>query len=410
MQKKSDIENLFRKYIENKCNPGEADQLLSYFGIPGNEDVLKELIEKYFELNNAPDSAEYREILDRVYHDIQEEINLQKEYGIIEPKIIPIYKRKWFRLSAAAVLVLGLSFLGYNTLNKKDRNERDTTIAKTEVEGTYISPDIYSTELKLDNGTVINLDKAENGKIMQSGNIIILKENDKIVYKKIKADLTEVNSKYAPVYTTVSTRNGKESHIVLEDGTEVWLNAASSISFPMEFSASERKVRIKGEAYFEVTKNPLKPFRVQIDSNSSDGEIEVLGTHFNVSAYPGEEVKTTLLEGSVKIKRDNETKMLYPGDQASYSQGKISVEKNVDVNQVMAWKQGLFIFNNADIKTIMNQMARWYDVEVIYEGKITAEGFTGKIYKSLPLLNFLKIIKLNGVKIKLEGKKVIVME
>lgn len=410
MQKKSDIENLFRKYIENKCNPGEADQLLSYFGIPGNEDVLKELIEKYFELNNAPDSAEYREILDRVYHDIQEEINLQKEYGIIEPKIIPIYKRKWFRLSAAAVLVLGLSFLGYNTLNKKDRNERDTTIAKTEVEGTYISPDIYSTELKLDNGTVINLDKAENGKIMQSGNIIILKENEKIVYKKIKADLTEVNSKYAPVYTTVSTRNGKESHIVLEDGTEVWLNAASSISFPMEFSASERKVRIKGEAYFEVTKNPLKPFRVQIDSNSSDGEIEVLGTHFNVSAYPGEEVKTTLLEGSVKIKRDNETKMLYPGDQASYSQGKISVEKNVDVNQVMAWKQGLFIFNNADIKTIMNQMARWYDVEVIYKGKITAEGFTGKIYKSLPLLNFLKIIKLNGVKIKLEGKKVIVME
>ncbi|MCZ2460525.1 MAG: FecR domain-containing protein [Chitinophagales bacterium] len=410
MQKKSDIENLFRKYIENKCNPEEADQLLSYFGIPGNEDVLKELIEKYFELNNAPDSAEYREILDRVYHDIQEEINLQKEYGIIEPKIIPIYKRKWFRLSAAAVLVLGLSFLGYNTLNKKDRNERDTTIAKTEVEGTYISPDIYSTELKLDNGTVINLDKAENGKIMQSGNIIILKENEKIVYKKIKADLTEVNSKYAPVYTTVSTRNGKESHIVLEDGTEVWLNAASSISFPMEFSASERKVRIKGEAYFEVTKNPLKPFRVQIDSNSSDGEIEVLGTHFNVSAYPGEEVKTTLLEGSVKIKRDNETKMLYPGDQASYSQGKISVEKNVDVNQVMAWKQGLFIFNNADIKTIMNQMARWYDVEVIYKGKITAEGFTGKIYKSLPLLNFLKIIKLNGVKIKLEGKKVIVME
>lgn len=410
MQKKSDIENLFRKYIENKCNPEEADQLLSYFGIPGNEDVLKELIEKYFELNNAPDSAEYREILDRVYHDIQEEINLQKEYGIIEPKIIPIYKRKWFRLSAAAVLVLGLSFLGYNTLNKKGRNERDATIAKTEVEGTYISSDIYSTELKLDNGTVINLDKAENGKIMQSGNIIILKENEKIVYKKIKADLIEVNSKYAPVYTTVSTRNGKESHIVLEDGTEVWLNAASSISFPMEFSASERKVRIKGEAYFEVSKNPLKPFRVQIDSNSSDGEIEVLGTHFNVSAYPGEEVKTTLLEGSVKIKRENETKMLYPGDQASYSQGKISVEKNVNVNQVMAWKQGLFIFNNADIKTIMNQMARWYDVEVIYKGKITAEGFTGKIYKSLPLLNFLKIIKLNGVKIKLEGKKVIVME
>ncbi|MCC7399877.1 MAG: DUF4974 domain-containing protein [Chitinophagaceae bacterium] len=410
MQKKSDIENLFRKYIENKCNPEEADQLLSYFGIPGNEGVLKKLIEKYFELNNAPDSAEYREILDRVYLDIQEEINLQKEYGIIEPKIIPIYKRKWFRLSAAAILVLGISALGYNLFHKKSEIEIINTIATSESIPTQVPADIYNTELKLDNGTLIDLDKAKNGTIMQNGNIVVLKENGKIIYKKLKADLIDVDSKPASIYTTVSTRIGHESHIVLEDGTEVWLNAASSISFPMEFSGVERKVKIKGEVYFEVSKNLLKPFKVEIESNLSKSEIEVLGTHFNVSAYPGEEIRTTLLEGSVKIIKQSETKTLYPGEQARYDQGRISVQKNVNLEQIIAWKEGLFVFNDTDIKSIMKQVARWYDVEVVYEGKITTEGFTGKIYKTLPLIEFLKVIELNGIKIKLEGKKIIVME
>jgi ferric-dicitrate binding protein FerR (iron transport regulator) len=198
--------------------------------------------------------------------------------------------------------------------------------------------------------------------------------------------------------------------VILADGSKVWLNAASSIHFPSYFTGNERKVEITGEAYFEVAKDAAKPFRVEFNNQSGEkGEIEVLGTHFNVNAYPEEEdIKTTLLEGSVKIKRGRNVLMLAPGQQAEVASDNITLKNDVILSQVVAWKDGFFVFNNSDIKIIMRQVARWYDVEVEFEGKIPSEGFTGKVSRNVPLSKFIKVLELNDVNVKTEGRKIII--
>jgi ferric-dicitrate binding protein FerR (iron transport regulator) len=213
-----------------------------------------------------------------------------------------------------------------------------------------------------------------------------------------------------PVYNTITTANGNQYQLILTDGSKVWLNAASSIRFPTSFTGNERKVEITGEVYFEVAKDPIKPFKVDFKNKEGEiNEIEVLGTHFNVNAYADEpDMKTTLLEGSVKIKAANKIQMLTPGQQASITSGGIEVKRNVDIEHVMAWKNGYFLFDNTDIYTLMRQVSRWYNVDVKYEGRITEDGFSGKILRDVPLSKFIKVLELNDVKVRTEGREIIV--
>jgi transmembrane sensor len=163
---------------------------------------------------------------------------------------------------------------------------------------------------------------------------------------------------------------------------------------------------LRGEGYFEVAKNALMPFHVKVDHMT----IEVLGTHFNVNAYSEEpDIETTLLEGSIKIKKAGKVQILSPGEQAKFTSSGIFLNKNADLQQVMAWKEGFFLFDNTDIYTLMRQVARWYDVEVNFEGKIAVEGFTGKISRNVPLSKFLKVLELNEMHIKTEGKKITII-
>ena len=211
-------------------------------------------------------------------------------------------------------------------------------------------------------------------------------------------------------YNTVSTPRGGQYEVILPDGTQVWLNAASSLKFPTAFIGKERNVELTGEAYFEVSKNKAMPFHV-----SAAGQvIEVLGTHFNVNAYTDETLlKTTLLEGSVKVNKGISFATLKPGQQSTINNNEITpvikIAEVTDADEVMAWKDGKFYFNNADIKTVMRQIGRWYNVDIEYAGKIPGnDGFTGTFSRNMTASKALKILAFSGVDFKIEGRKIIV--
>ncbi len=217
-----------------------------------------------------------------------------------------------------------------------------------------------------------------------------------MVYNKVAGDQQGV------VYNTLSAPTGGQFQLVLPDGSKVWLNSSSSIRFPTEFSGEERKVELTGEAYFEVAKNPTLPFRVSV----SGMYVEVLGTHFNIMAYGDESsIKTTLLEGSVRVTKGSSAKVLTPGQQSKMNlKGDINVV-DADLEQVIAWKNGYFQFSSDDIETIMRQVARWYDIKVVYKDKIPGGGFSGIVSRKNNISRVLKILQDGGVQLRWKGKK-----
>jgi ferric-dicitrate binding protein FerR (iron transport regulator) len=196
--------------------------------------------------------------------------------------------------------------------------------------------------------------------------------------------------------------------VVLADGSKVWLNAESSITFPTAFIGKERNVEIKGEAYFEVAHNAQMPFNVKVKNMT----VQVLGTHFNVNAYDDENwIKTTLLEGSIKVSKGSDSKIIKPGEQAQTENGDNSLiaVQAVDPDEVVAWKNGLFHFNNAGLPEVMHQLSRWYDVDVVYNGPVPKRKFGGEMQSNLKLSQVLELLEKNEVNFKIEGKKIIVM-
>jgi ferric-dicitrate binding protein FerR (iron transport regulator) len=216
----------------------------------------------------------------------------------------------------------------------------------------------------------------------------------------------DVSKADANSFNTLSTPTGGQYNIVLEDGTKVYLNTVSSIKYPTRFNGKERIVELEGEAYFEVAKNKNKPFIVKSGTQS----IEVLGTHFNLHAYHNEPVvKTTLLEGSVAVTSKNQKAILKPGEQSNVSDNvsRIIIRK-VDTEATIAWKNGRFKFDNADLKTVMKQLERWYGIKVEYRGDVSDVRFNGGTFMNKNLSEVLKVLELSNIKFKVEGKTIIV--
>jgi transmembrane sensor len=409
------ITNLFQKYLNNECSPAEVDQLMDFLEQNGNEELKQQLINT--QLAAGLTTWGYSDPLLQQQLENQLQVILQRINH--QPQPAKLRSFSWIKLAAAAIVIL---FIGGAAFLWMNRSEKVETAKQSSQPVKDVPPGGNKAVLTLANGSTIVLDDAANGDLAREGNVQVTKlSNGQLVYKVI----TKEN---APVtYNTLSTPRGGQYQLVLPDGSKVWLNAASSIRFPTAFTGTERKVEITGEAYFEVAKLTLRsgqkmPFRVSIapaPSGASRGEVEVLGTHFNVNAYDDEDViKTTLLEGKVKIVNRvsaiGKSVILKPGEQASISQAssqsnKIPVQ-TVDLEVVMAWKNGLFHFENADIKTVMRQLSRWYDVEVEY--KTTAlqmEPLFMEIPRNKNLSDVLKVISLAaGVQVKMEGKKIIV--
>ncbi|PWG79702.1 FecR family protein [Pararcticibacter amylolyticus] len=260
--------------------------------------------------------------------------------------------------------------------------------------------------LILSDGSKVILDGRSGGTIVRQTGVEISQASDgQIVYRAI-SDNAEAAAKN---FNTMQTPRGGIYQIDLPDGTKVWLNSASTLRYPLAFSGNERKVELEGEAYFEVTGNRQMPFKVACKKQL----VEVLGTHFNINSYEDELTgKTTLLEGSVRVNLVNtgESKILLPGQQAIVRQSELKV-KNVDTENVMAWKNGLFQFDNEDIHTIMNKIARWYDVEITYESGLKTMRFGGTVSRYSDLQMVLKKLELtNTIHFKIDGRRITVMK
>lgn len=315
-------------------------------------------------------------------------------------KIFP-YKKI---VAAASILAL-ITTATYLFLNKTTNKAQAPAIAKATNNATKndILPGSNKATLTLADGTVIDLDDAKNGAVAQQGNTKVIKIGGKLAYNNSAVNEAEV------VYNTLTTPKGGQYQVELPDGSMVWLNAASSLRFPTAFAGKERRVEvINGEAYFEVTKNKEMPFIVSLIKS----EIQVLGTHFNVMAYTEEAaVNATLLEGAINFVTPQSKSLLKPGEQIQlFEDGRKKILSDVDVEQVVAWKNGLFQFDNSDVETVMRQLSRWYDVSVVYKNEGIKNVFVGEMPRSSTLAEILKALSLTSkMNFKIEGRKIIVL-
>jgi ferric-dicitrate binding protein FerR (iron transport regulator) len=324
--------------------------------------------------------------------------------------IIPIKRKNYSLVAAAAVLVTLVGAGSYFWLLKNPATP-PTQAGTVKTKPQDLPPGRDAATLTLADGQTIILDSA-NGTISKQGAATVINNNGRVSYAN-----TGNETRPAVVYNKVSTARGNQYQLVLADGSKVWLNSASSLRFPTSFTGDRREVELDGEGYFEIAKNAAKPFHVK----TSTQDIEVLGTHFNVNAYNDETaVKTTLLEGKVKVRQwsmvngqlatGNGT-FLQPGEQAVLiGNSPFRIDHSPDIDQVMAWKNGWFEFDDTDIKTIMRQISRWYDVDIVYETKTDNEKYGGRISRNLNLSNILKMLENYGVHFKLERKTLTVIK
>jgi transmembrane sensor len=296
------------------------------------------------------------------------------------------------RVAAAAILLATLIGPLYYLSHRKQHDQ--PAIAASEKQPTDIPAGCTKASLQLANGQIVLLDNAVNRLVAQQGAVNILMTKDGLAYEKHGHE-TQM------AYNTLLTHNGEEYSLTLADGTKVWLNAASSLRFPVAFTGHERRVELSGEGYFEVAKDAGRPFYV----TSAGQEVQVLGTHFDVNGYAGF-TETTLLEGKVRV---GEKTVLSPGQQSWLKNGRITVKNDVDVDAVIAWKNGRFNFNNADISAIMQQLERWYDIQVVYQGNRTTDLFYGTIPRSASLEQVLKILQNSRVHFDLQGRRLVIL-
>ncbi|HTE23313.1 FecR family protein [Flavitalea sp.] len=389
------MQELFRKYLNNQCSPEEVKEFLAYFNNPENESQLRELISETLEnIDVDDDGSRWSPATDESLAVLKMELSAEKS------NVVPIYRKTWVKIAVAAILLVG-AFSIYNLINNSNQ-KKGLVITNN----TLQNPGSNKATLTLADGSSVILANVPEGIVTEQGQSQILKTVEgELAYKKLIEKPTEV------LLNTLATPRGGKYQLILADGSKVWLNAATSLRFPAAFVGTERKVELNGEAYFEVAKNASMPFKVAI---AGKGEVEVLGTHFNVNAYIDETtLKTTLLEGSVKVTgMDNEdSQILNPGEQAQVSRDhRITINKNADIDLAIAWKNGAFNFSNADVTMVMRQLSRWYDVDIVFEGSIPQRRFNGEIQRDLKLSQVLKLLEKNNIYCRLNGKTLIVQK
>lgn len=307
----------------------------------------------------------------------------------------PSFLRR-YRVAAAAILIILAGSATWFLIRKQNTDGGTNRLVNITKD---VQPGSSGAILTLADGSNIVLDTTQNGFVAMQGNARLLKTADgQIRYE-------ELPTTNQVAYNTLTAPKGKQFNIKLPDGTQVWLNAASSIRYPTNFAGTQRTVEITGEVYLEVASNPVMPFVVK----SRGQEVTVLGTHFNINAYPDERVvRTTLLEGSVKVSEGKNTVILRPGEQSVLAS--TLIVRKVNAQDAVSWKDGFFSYRHTEIKGIMRQLSRWYDVEVVYEGVNPDQTFTGKIDRNLTLSQVLKILEQTKVHFRIEdGKRLVIL-
>lgn len=390
---------LLQKYVDGIITEPESIELAAFLQEHLNNDhaAIEQFLQSTYEQSfNAPLSLP-EETTSRMLARLLTAINQEQEQhrqGLKRTGPAKLLQIKWVRWAAAAVfaglIAMGIFFFS-NQGEKQITRKEDPYPSKKEV-----MPAGGKVILKLPDGQQLYLDSMQ-GSIVQEGALTV---NNK------KGSLEYTGAAGKTDYHTLAVPRGRQYKLQLPDGTNVWLNAASSITYPIAFTGAERKVTVSGEVYFEVAKNRSKPFRVAVN----DMLVTVTGTHFNVNAYADEPfLATTVLEGSVKVSANNSTVALSPNEQSLLNpEGSISVNRNAPVNEIMAWKNGYFHFESAGLPAILRELARWYDVDVVYEGMISKEKFFVIINRNSSLSAVLKVLQANDVEFNIDGKKLTV--
>lgn len=327
----------------------------------------------------------------------QEAVMVQSE---VEPAIS--LHRRWLRITVAAG-ILALAGIGAWWLLQSRQRPAIVTQAKTDIP----PPTGSRTTLTLGDGQEIALDSVAAGTLTREGGAMVAKQDSAGLSYKAVADKTnaETNGMAPVLYNTLTTARGGQTQVLLADGSRVWLNTASSLKFPTIFTGQERAVDLNGEAYFEIAPHPNRPFIVHVNGS----RIEVLGTHFNIMAYTDEEnQQTTLLEGAVRVSSRSASRILQPGQQAVLDNGKstLSINKDVDMEEVLAWKNGLFEFNGLDIQAVLRQVSRWYNVSVVFTGAPPSGHFSGVVSRTSNVSDVLKIFEQANIHYSISGKQI----
>lgn len=403
------IQYLFRRYLQKTCTREELQELFDCIARPENRALMEQLMDAEYEVLQpmaAAGETDWEDLFQQIVNKTDGNV-----YPFENKRRLP-----WVRIAAAAVIVLAVGIAGYWWLNRSAKETMAANGQGVQSKEQDVQPGGNKAVLTLADGSTIILDSAQNGLLTKQGNADVIKnKNGEVTYTSTGREQAAI------AWNTLATPKGGQYQLVLPDGSKVWLNAASSIRYPVAFTGRERNVELTGEAYFEVAKDPARPFHVR----SPAQDVEVLGTHFNINAYNDEEVvKTTLLEGSVKVSRqraagsgkalDDRSAILKPGEQAinncrlPIADCRLSIDRSPDLELAMAWKNGLTAFKSADLKSIMRQVARWYNVEVVYEGNISPRSFTGGISRTAPLSELLHVLEVSKVHFRIEGSRLVV--
>ncbi len=389
---------LAAQYLKNELTDREKTELEGWLAASSENRLL---FEKFIDEERLSEQIEAMQSVN------QEELwsRIQAEVGgvAVEKRIIP----RWPKYIAAAIIlcVALTTFYTFRHSSGKGTVQMDKAIAKKQ----DLPPGQTGAVLKLADGSSIVLDTVATGNLAVQGNTKLFKQADgQLVYKA--GDQTET---YKTLYNTLSTPRGRKIKVILPDQTQVWLNAASSLSYPTAFTGPERRVEITGEAYFEVAKNPNLPFIVHMNRKEGAGaDVLVLGTHFNINAYEDENrLVATLLEGSIQFSSSGSRSVLQPGQEIQLSdKGAVQFVKEVNTSLTVAWKNEKFSFQNADIKTIMREVSRWYDVDVQYEGDITKTHYDCQLSRNFPVSKVFQTLEnTGGVHFEINGKTVKVL-
>ncbi|MBO9572174.1 MAG: FecR family protein [Chitinophagaceae bacterium] len=450
------LQYLFQQYAARAHNAEEKEELFALISMPEHEGDVMQLIAETWNTefpvyqqnaNKAEEIFKYivaqenKKTSDSVIHRIP---ILSKDEPLPSSDIdhrnpTRVFMLRWLKYAAAILIIAGLGTYLWNNSKqtKTSSNSNKPLVAAFE----KILPGKEKALLTLADGSIIELDSAANGQLTTQGNSRVIKKDGIITYSETVKNEgviaysegqpipshggvvspngeTGVGSVQRPATNTMSTPRGGQYQLTLPDNTKVWLNASSSITYPVVFNEKTRTVSITGEAYFQITANARQPFIVKTKSE----EITVLGTEFNVNSYNDEPIsKTSLVSGSVRVSINPPVDLRSPQTSATpfskgggytlrpgqaFSNGKITT---TNISNDIAWKNGYFSFTDADIKTVMRQLSRWYDIDVKYSGAIPTDEFNGKIGRDLTLSQVLKILSKTRINYRIENKTIIVL-
>jgi len=389
---------LLQQYAANRASKEEVEEMFVWLqSVEGGEALKGLIMEK--DGNEAPGITLSQQDWDKMWAAIKGAAN--------EPPRKSLF-RTMVRLQAAAAVILLVLTGGLFLLMHKEGRKVPSSLAVSQYRND-IPAGGNKAILTLANGSTIVLNGAQKGLLAQQGNTNVVKlANGALAYH------TQNKNTSALLYNTISTPRGGQYQMVLPDGSNVWLNAASSLHFPTSFAGNERVVELSGEAYFEVAHvvssvtGKKIPFHVKVNGM----DVEVVGTHFNIMAYSNEQsIRTTLLEGKVNVTQNGITQKLEPGRQAIVDNATHAITvADANTEQAVAWKNGLFRFKMTGIKELMRQVERWYDVDVEYKTMRNDQDYTGIVPRAQNVSALLKMLEVTGtVHFRVEGKKIIVL-